>query len=201
MDISQRLGTQSVENSQSIKAHIFSTIQPEAFFRQSPGSNPTLNGVTFSVGLEVPEDSDVLFVAGRGSFSIPTILPRERTVFCEVEADAVNPRNTRFLNQFGIVVTSSEVELKTEKWQQNNFNGWFVGVDFSSQGIKYEKNHDWFANLKPSNNIDKISIVTSKKKPKKEAVLWKTITIYRGVNEFNSRSLGIIWEGFSYSRR
>ena len=69
----------------------------------------------------VPEDIDVLFVVGRGSFSIPTNLPRERTVFCEFEPDAVNPRNTRFLNQFGIAITSSEEELKSEKRQHTNF--------------------------------------------------------------------------------
>ncbi len=196
MDLLQTPDTKSDESNHLIKAHLFSPLQPESFFRQIPRSNPTLNGVTYTVGLEVPEDIDVLFVVGRGSFSIPTNLPRERTVFCEVEPDAVNPRNIRFLNQFGIVITSSEEELKTEKWQQTNFSGWFVGVDFSTQGIKYEKNHDWFANLKPSNKIDKISIVTSNKNRKKRPYYGKRLKFIEELQNIIPEHLELYGRGF-----
>ncbi len=196
MDLSQTPVSKSDENNHLIKAHLFSPSQPESFFCHSPGSNPTLNGVIFSVGLEIPEYIDVLIVVGRGSFSIPTNLPSERTVFCETEPDEVNPRNTRFLNQFGIVVTSSEHVLKTEKWQQNNFNGWFVGKDFSAHGIQYEKNHDWFANLKPSNKMDKISIVTSNKNRKKRPYYAKRLQFIKELQNLIPEHLELYGRGF-----
>ena len=196
MNTSDTLATKTNENTELIRAHIFSPNDPESFYRQAPDSNPTVDGVQFTVGLEIPDIIDVLFVVGRGSFSIPTKLPRERTVFCEVEPDAVNPRNSRFLNQFGIVVTSSEQHLTTEKWQQCNFSGWFVGMEFSEQGIKYIKGYDWFNELTPSKKEDKISIVTSNKNRKKRPYYGKRLKFIKELQELIPDHLELYGRGF-----
>ncbi len=193
---SQSPETKSIENGEIIRAHLFSPLQPASFFRQAPGASSTVNGVKFSVGLDVPDDTDVLLVVGRGSFSIPTKLPRERTVFCEVEPDAVNPRNSRFLNQFGLVVTSSEKDLETEKWQESNFSGWFVGVEFSDQGIKYTKDYDWFADLTPKNRVDKVSIVTSNKNHKKRPYYEMRLKFIQQLQEIIPDHLELYGRGF-----
>ncbi len=185
----------SVDNGNLIKAHLFSHLQPESFYRQVPGAGSTLGGVQFTVGLEVPDNIDVLLVVGRGSFSIPTYLPRERTVFCEVEPDAVNPRNSRFLNQFGIVITSSDQELKTEKRQESNFSSWFAGVEFSDQGISYIKDHDWFDELTPQTKEDKISIVTSNKNRKKRPYYEKRLNFIKSLQELIPDHLVIYGRG------
>lgn len=196
IEYTQTIETKLCEKGKMIRAHIFSPLQPEAFYRQAPGSNSTVDGVKFTVGLDVPENIDVLLVVGRGSFSIPTKLPRERTVFCEVEPDAVNPRNSRFLNQFGIVVTSSEQQLTTEKWQQSNFSGWFVGMEFAEKGINYQKGYDWFKKLNPQTKMDKISIVTSNKNRKKRPFYEKRLKFIKELQEIIPEHLEIYGRGF-----
>ncbi|MDE0471030.1 MAG: hypothetical protein OXH57_03745 [Ekhidna sp.] len=75
MDLLQTPETKSNESNHLIKAHLFSPLQPESFFRQSPGSTSTLKGVTYTAGLEVPEDIDVSFVVKRFIFCFGFNLP------------------------------------------------------------------------------------------------------------------------------
>ena len=164
MNTEKRMVTTSPHHDKPVRAHVFTNIEPGLFYKQLPSCNKTIDGVTLSVGMDVPEDIDVLLVFTRSSYSIPTRLPRERTVFVAGEPDVIHPYNTRFLNQFGIVLTPSEKAVATEKWKQNYCSMWFVGVDFSKPRIqKNLKGYDWLASLKPPPKKDKISIVTSNK--------------------------------------
>ncbi|NNK78735.1 MAG: hypothetical protein HKP40_08495, partial [Litoreibacter sp.] len=61
-----------------IRAHVFSNIFPFLFFKQNSGNAHILDGVELSIGLDVPEDIDVLIVYTRASYSIPVDLPRQR---------------------------------------------------------------------------------------------------------------------------
>ena len=189
---------QSAESNEIYRAHLFSPLQPEVYFRQSPGSSSIIEGVRFTVGLDVPDDIDVLIVVGRGSFSIPTNLPRERIIFCEVEPDEKNPRNSRFLNQFGIVITSSCQKLTTEKWHQCNFNEWFVGIDFSNEKNNKTKNYNWFLNLDPYEYKlnDKISVVTSNRNKKNRPYYEKRLKFIRELQNLIPDHLEIYGRGF-----
>ncbi len=146
-----------------IKTHVFINWDPVYFLKQSPGMSSRLDGVEFSFGLNVPDDIDVLIVHTRSSYSIPTHLPRERTVFVAGEPDVIHPFSKAFLNQFGLVLTTSPVELETEVLRENYCLHWFAGVDFDA-GLHPDhlKGYDWFKNLTvPEKTTDKISIITS----------------------------------------
>ena len=150
----------SVGREGHIKAHIFST-HPEMWFaKQFPGFRMTWDGVTFTHGLDVPADADVLIVHIRASYSIPTRLPRERTVFIAGEPDVIHPYSGRFLNQFGLVITPSAKVIETRKWQTNYCWMWFAGVPFGD-GSAEVKGYDHWAAM--AGKLDKISVVTSDK--------------------------------------
>ena len=145
-----------------IRAHIFTNVPAITFFKQSPGFSRDLNGVRFSHGLHVPEDTDVLLVYTRASYSIPTRLPQARTVFFAGEPDVIHAYNPKFLNQFGMVRTASTIELTTEKHWGNMCLAPFVGLNLDN--IEATLPLSWFADLPcPSDKDDKISIVTSTK--------------------------------------
>ena len=147
-----------------IRAHIFTNIPEITIFKQSPGFSPVLNGVHFTHGLEIPEDGaiDVLLMYTRASYSVPTRLPEERTIFFAGEPDVIHSYNPKFLNQFGVVYTSSPVVLETEKIEGHMCCMPFVGLDFPD--FKNPLSLDWFGDLEcPTDKDDKISIVTSTK--------------------------------------
>ena len=119
------------------------------------------DGVIFSVGMEIPDDTDVLLVVSNASCSIPTSIPKECTIFAAGEPDEIRKNSAAFLNQFGLVLTPSDIELETRKLRQNYCLMWFAGVDFAdtSKTVGY----DYFASLPCPQKQDKISIVTSSK--------------------------------------
>jgi|GEM_PF-813065 len=148
-------------------AHVFTNVDPDLFYKQFPGSQPELDGIRFTFGLDVPDNIDVLIVYTRASYSIPTALPQERTVFLAAEPDVIHPYSAGFLNQFGIVLTATDKPLKTEQWRTACCTIWFAGIDFSNvETYASEMGHkgvDWFKSLKMPEKQNKISIVTSNK--------------------------------------
>jgi len=145
----------------TIRAHIFSNLQQVLYFKQIPEFANTINGVAFTFGLTVPDDIDVLIVLTRASYAIPTRLPKNRTAFYAGEPDVIHAYSTRFLNQFGIVVTTSDKELTTLKLQETIRPLPFVGINFEDK--ENPLNITYFETLECPPKNDKISIVTSKK--------------------------------------
>ena len=80
-----------------LRAHIFSNINQELLFKQSPEFSPEIDGVHFSSGLDIPNDIDVLLMYTRASYSVKTSLARNRTIFYAGEPDVIHPYSTRFL--------------------------------------------------------------------------------------------------------
>lgn len=147
-----------------IKAHVFTDVPDQLFLKQSPGCKPSIDDVSFTFGLEIPEDTDVIIVFNRASYTLETRLPKNRTAFIAAEPDVIHSYSCRFLNQFGIVVTTSPKELKTEKWHRSVCWYWHAGLDHSASWAQnHRRDHDWFSNLEPAQASDKISIVTSNK--------------------------------------
>ena len=145
-----------------IKAHIFTNIPQKHIFKQAIGCSTTINNVTFSCGYDVPKNIDVLIVFTRASYSIQTRLPKERTVFTTGEPDVIHKYNSKYLNQFGLVRTSSTCSLSTEKIHGNMCSPPFVGLNFEDETKLLTL--DWFRALECSNDkSDKISVVTSTK--------------------------------------
>ncbi|MEH6361840.1 MAG: hypothetical protein V7761_14055, partial [Amylibacter sp.] len=75
----------------TIRAHIFTNIPTVLFLKQVPEFVNTIDGVTFSFGLTVPDDIDVLIAFTRASYAIPTRLPKNRTAFYAGEPDVIHP--------------------------------------------------------------------------------------------------------------
>lgn len=145
-----------------IRAHIFTTMPSQWIFKQSRGFSRQFNGVTFTHGLEIPDNTDILIAYIRASYSIQTRLPKDRTIFFAGEPDVIHKYNTKFLNQFGTVRTSSALSLSTEKIWGNTCWPPFVGLNLK----QYDKilPLSWFSDLTcPTNKTNKISIVTSTK--------------------------------------
>ena len=157
----------SATNSKPLRAHVFTNVPPAFFCKQFPQFVPQLDGIAFSFGLDLPEDIDVLIVYTRASYSIPTRLPPERTVFVAAEPDVIHPYSIAFLNQFGIVLSATDKPLATDQWRTACCTLWFAGIDFArlddpdpEAGLK---GLDWFRALEPPAKQDRISIVTSNK--------------------------------------
>lgn len=147
-----------------IKAHVFTDVPEVMFLKQAPGQNPVVGDVSLTFGLDIPDDTDVLIVFNRASFSVETTLPKARTVFVAAEPDVIHPYSRRFLNQFGLVLTTTPKPLNTEKWLRSTCWYWFAGVNFSTTGDAPPlRDHDWFSALEIPPKVDKISIVTSTK--------------------------------------
>lgn len=148
-----------------IKAHIYTDVLDQLFLKQSPGGKSCVDGVSFTFGLTVPKGTDVLIVYNRSSYTLETDLPKERTVFVSGEPDVIHPFSCRFLNQFGIVVTTSPKELQTQKWLRATCWYWYAGISFPDAAkLQIAMDHDQFTNLEPPSKSDKISIVTSRKR-------------------------------------
>lgn len=147
---------------QPVRAHIFTNIPAMSIFKQAPNCSREVNGVTFTHGLEVPDGTDVILVFSRASYSIHTRLPKDRTIFFAGEPDVIHAYNPKFLNQFGLVRTSSPVALSTEKVWGNMCLPPFVGFNVDDPDASLPLS--WFADLPcPTDKDDKISIVTSTK--------------------------------------
>jgi len=146
----------------TLRAHIFTKIQPQNLLRLVSGGSNTVDGVTFSFGFDVPEDIDALLVYNRASFSIQTRLPNSRTIFFAGEPDDIHPYSAVFLDQFGLAHTTTEKPLQTRKVQASACAPPFVGLNFASASDSLDL--DWFRNLSESPpKDDLISIVTSTK--------------------------------------
>ncbi len=147
----------------TIRAHVFTDTDPLYFLKQFPGWDPTLDGVTFTFGLNVPQtDIDVLIVYNRASFTLSPKLPWERTAFIAAEPDVIHPYKARYLNQYGIVVYIGDGQLDCVKWQTATCWYWFAGINFE-RPIQDMHGYDYFAELLPGKKQDKISVVTSNK--------------------------------------
>ena len=146
-----------------IRAYVFTDTNPQHFLKQFPRRDPHLDGVTFSFGMTVPRDGiDVLIVYNRASYSLQTGLPSARTAFIAAEPDVIHRYKSRYLNQFGIVVSVGDTQMDTEKWQTATCWYWFAGINFEKSG-KGMRGYDDFATLPPGDKQDKISVVTSNK--------------------------------------
>lgn len=146
------------------KVHIFTTLEPALFLKQFPGFSPHFGGLHFTFGTEVPDETDVLIVHTRASYSIPTYLPRERTVFFAGEPDVIHPYGAAFLNQFGLVMSATTRPLKTDQLRSAFCAVWFAGFDMSKPRTdEHLLGYDWFRAQPIPPKIDKISIVTSNK--------------------------------------
>lgn len=145
----------------TIRAHIFAHDLPVLYLKQSPDFSTTIDGVTFSFGLTVPDDIDVLIAHTRASYSIQTTLPKTRTAFFSGEPDVIHSYSTRFLNQFGLVLTPSAKTLTTHKWRESACAMPYVGINFADMDNPLNLTH--FETLKCPPKNDKISIVTSNK--------------------------------------
>ena len=101
-------GERTMRDKSPLRAHIFSNISQKLLFKQSPEFSPEIEGVCFTSGLDIPDDIDVLLIYTRASYSVKTSLARNRTIFYAGEPDVIHPYSTRFLNQFGTVMTTSQ---------------------------------------------------------------------------------------------
>jgi len=144
-----------------LRAHIFSNINQELLFKQSPEFSPEIDGVHFSSGLDIPNDIDVLLMYTRASYSVKTSLARNRTIFYAGEPDVIHPYSTRFLNQFGTVMTTSQKPLATRKDQGAVYSMPFVGINFAD--FENPLPLTYFEDLPCPKKDDRISIVTSTK--------------------------------------
>ena len=142
-------------------AHIFTDINPRLWLKQTPNKQAEFDGVRFTIGLDIDLNADVLVVYTRASWSIPTTLPKQRTIFIAGEPEDIHPYSAAFLNQFGTVIAPGDKRLTTERVDHNYCSIWFVGVDFENLNDALGYNH--FKALQPPAKDDKISIVTSTK--------------------------------------
>lgn len=146
------------------RVHVFSDAPEAAFLKQFPGNRPILDGFSFSFGLEVPRDCEALIAFNRASYTIATTLPKARTAFIAAEPDAIHPYSTRYLNQFGIVLSATTKRLETRHWKTAPCWYWFAGIDFSKPWeIEHFRGYDYFSKLAPPPKRDKVSVVTSNK--------------------------------------
>ena len=144
------------------KVHVFTDAPDIAFLKQSPGNSSHVQQVSFTFGTTVPDDADVLICFNRASYTVKTHVPKDRTIFIAAEPDIIHPYSRRFLNQYGLVLTTTKKILTTEKRHRATCWYWFAGYDFSGRGA--HRGYDWFKTLEPpQTKEDKIAIVTSKK--------------------------------------
>ena len=80
------------------------------------------------------------------------------------EPDVIHPYNPNFLNQFGLVLTTSPKPLETRKLYENYCAPWFAGIDFDSHNWPDNmKGLDWFRGLEVPKKQNRISVITSGK--------------------------------------
>ena len=146
----------------NLKLHVFTDVPEAVFLKQAPGNSSHVREVSFTFGTTVPDDADVLICFNRASYTIKTFVPKDRTIFIAAEPDVIHPYSRRFLDQYGLVLTTTKKPLSTEKRYRAPCWYWFAGYDFSSKGA--HRGYDWFKALKkPQTKEDKIAIITSNK--------------------------------------
>jgi len=152
-------------NGRPIRAHVFTDTDPRMFLKQAPGMSDTVDGVAFSFGIDIAADAEVLILYTRASFSVPTHLPRERTAFIAGEPDPIHLYNPAFLEQFGLVLTTSTAEIDAPTMRANYCSKWYAGLNYDEEPEHPNMlGHDYFAALTPPDKPnDRISIVTSRK--------------------------------------
>lgn len=145
----------------TIHAHIFTDIDTRLWTKQIPNKRSEYKGVRFTFGLDIDPNADVLIVYNRTSWSIPTTLPVNRTVFFGSEPDVIHSYAVNYMNQFGLVLTQGNKPIIPPRVVQNYCSTWFAGVDFAN--LDAALGYDHFKALQPPTKDDKISIVTSTK--------------------------------------
>lgn len=90
------------------KVHVFTDVPVVVFLKQSPVNSSHMRQVNFTFGTTVPDDSDVLICFNRASYTIKTHVPKDRTIFIAAEPDVIHPYSCRYLNQYGLVLTTTK---------------------------------------------------------------------------------------------
>ena len=90
------------------KVHVFTDVPAATFLKQAPGNSPNVRQVNFTFGKTVPHDADVLICFNRASYTIKTLVPKDRTIFIAAEPDVIHPYSRRFLDQYGLVLTTTK---------------------------------------------------------------------------------------------
>lgn len=145
----------------TLRCHVFTNIAEVLFLKQVPDFAYECDGVVFSYGMDIPDDIDALLVYTRASYSLPTRLPKERTIFVAGEPDVIHPFSTGFMNQFGLVLTSSAKTLTTHKIHDSICSMPFVGLNFND--MDHPMNLTDFAAMDCPPKDERISVVTSAK--------------------------------------
>ncbi len=148
----------------SARVHVYTVEPAEHFEKQFPGSTPVLNGRNYTFGPDIPASADALIVFNRTHVTMKTPLPRGRTAIIAAEPEVIFDYKKRYLEQFGIVVTTSHKELRADTWRTATCWYWYAGINFDhpSDGRRM-RGYDFFEALETPEKTDKISIVTSDK--------------------------------------
>lgn len=146
------------------RVHVFTADTPEWFLRHGPGRQAFLNGMSFTFGMRVPKNVDLLIVYSVTKYTIPCNLPRHRIVYIATEPEDIRPQYAPFLNQFGLVSTTSDLELNVPKRRENYCSPWYVGVNMGQiPYIQITKDNDDFSALQYGEKSDGIAIITSRR--------------------------------------
>lgn len=149
---------------ETIRVHILTPYDPRILLKQSPGFSPVTGNVELSFGLGVPGDIDVLIVHFYPYVSLVTELPRERIIYLDGEPDEVLRLQPAYLEQFGLVMTTSAVALKTRVHRANYCTFWFAGMNFDqAPDFTDIVGHDYFSALDVPPKKDRISIISARK--------------------------------------
>ncbi|WP_170758379.1 glycosyltransferase family 10 domain-containing protein [Ruegeria lacuscaerulensis] len=93
-----------------------------------------------------------------------TMLPRHRTAIIAAEPEVIFGYKKKYLEQFGIVVTTNQKDLDAKTWRTATCWYWYAGINFDHPADKaLLRGYDFFDSLEPPEKSDKISIVTSDK--------------------------------------
>ncbi|WP_218961090.1 glycosyltransferase family 10 domain-containing protein [Ruegeria sediminis] len=147
-----------------VSVHVYSVEPAEHFEKQFPGGVASLNGRTYTFGPDIPASADALIVFNRTHYTMRTSLPRERTAIVAAEPEVIYGYKKKYLEQFGIAVTTSPKPLDTDAWRTATCWFWYAGINFEHPtDVGLIRGFDYFASLEPPAKTDKISIVTSNK--------------------------------------
>lgn len=145
-----------------IKAHIYTNLAIDFLLKQSPRFSDKIENVKFTFGTNIPRNTDVLIVHRFCEQSIPTCLPKSRTVFIAGEVEEMYPFKREFLNQFGIVSTTYKTILDADviSRQENFCLMWLAGVNYDEfPNFKTFNGHDFFSKLRPVKKYGEIVTV------------------------------------------
>ena len=148
--------------------------QNDIIFRQLP-TDLNHNLIEFSTDLSCDDFDFVVFMHHSSILSnIKIDIPRERLIFLSMEpSDRLCKLHYKFLNQFGLIVTSDSGSHFVNKFKFN-IATWWVGVNavikIKNHGFQYDglKNFEYFRNNSPHpkefrSKINRISVIRSSK--------------------------------------